>query len=307
LITDRERFVRVWTDVAPRLQRFLTARAVNPADIDDVIQETAERVLARDIAYRDADDLFTWCRTVAWRLAITLRRRRARIATTDEAADAVIAMAAADDVAMTVELRQELATVASVFPLLSEHDRAAIVSDAVAEDRREAVKLAVRRHRARVRLLALVDAAVAILVGVGRRLAQPARRTIALAGATAVPIVALVVLALPHLDTRRRPDQLPALAPSGSAPAHNDIRAAARRVDGPAPSANSAPARIRTAAGPSDRPPPVIDSPIHDPSGHRDGHVTVRPREDDDHFICSDALTGSKLCIDPPIASPFTR
>jgi len=299
VITDAQRFEAVWSDVSPRLRRFLATRCVNPADIDDVVQETAERVLARRVAYTSADNLFSWCCTVAWRLAITLHRRRARMAGPPEA-DVV----ASDDVAATVELRDELATVASVFPLLSVLDRAAITSTVEPSDRREAVKLAVRRHRARMRLMALVDAAVAIVVGLARRVLPNARRSVAVSAATALPILVIAALAFPSSGATRRDN-------GGLFDVRADVLgrmptgAAAPRLASAA--VTDAPARPHPSMAGVPTQPRAVATDIPDPTGHRDGHVTVRPRDETDHFICSDALTGSMVCVDPPTGLPLLR
>lgn len=68
----------VWPDVAARLTRVLRRRGVDAATAEDVVQETAVRVLRTGVPYADGDDLLRWASVVGWRLAVDTRRKDRR-------------------------------------------------------------------------------------------------------------------------------------------------------------------------------------------------------------------------------------
>src|SRR4051812_25846034 len=133
----------------------LRRRGVKHHDIDEIVQETAARVISTQVPFDDADDLFRWASVVSGRLAIDLRRRGARLSDDEvpERADAV-------DVAMAAEHRVVLSVVRDRLPDMSESDREVLLSnfhDGPAHPRRESVRIAVARHRARNRLRLLLE------------------------------------------------------------------------------------------------------------------------------------------------------
>src|SRR4051812_46097464 len=76
-VTDPDRFSALWPSLVPRLSGMLRRRGVGNGEIEDVIQETALRVLRAGPEFETADDLWPWVATVAGRLWID-RTRTAR-------------------------------------------------------------------------------------------------------------------------------------------------------------------------------------------------------------------------------------
>jgi hypothetical protein len=195
VITPPPDISAVWPEVFEAVVTTLRRRGVGLHAAEDATQEAGSRVLAHEIGFTDADDLRRWVQTVAWRLAIDESRRLARYD-----GDAPLEAASFQEVPAEVEHRLHLAATRKAWRTLSPADREAIVGSGGGDHdrcpaltRKEAVRLAVRRHRARARLLALVEGVAAIvLVGVRR-----ARRL-----STAVMIAAIVpisVLVLPFV------------------------------------------------------------------------------------------------------------
>jgi membrane-associated protease RseP (regulator of RpoE activity) len=108
----------------------------------------------------------------------------------------------APDTAVVVEHRLRLERALAVLATFSDADRAAVMDDDAPAVRREAVRLAVRRHRARARLRAAI-AGIAAILG---RAVRPRRVAVA---ATPVALVGALVLTLaPHV-TPAAPDAAP--------------------------------------------------------------------------------------------------
>lgn len=122
--------------------------------------------------FTSADDLLRWCRLVGRRLAVDAHRRTVR----STSVEAVPDQAGTVDVEAAALARVRADRVLTALHDLDPNDRAAIIDlrspDA---DRREQVRLAVRRHRARARLTAIVDGVAALLGWLLIR--RPARRT----------------------------------------------------------------------------------------------------------------------------------
>src|SRR5689334_1726402 len=78
-ILGSESFERAWADVGDRVFGLLRSRGIDRATSEDIVQETAARVLERVVPYESNDDLFRWAAVVAWRLAIDDARRRRRL------------------------------------------------------------------------------------------------------------------------------------------------------------------------------------------------------------------------------------
>ncbi|HEX7169115.1 MAG TPA: hypothetical protein VF230_19210 [Acidimicrobiales bacterium] len=139
------------------------------------------RALAREVPFTDAADLSRWVQCVAWRLAIDDHRKLALVhdETTPEPATTT-------EVVDEVEHRLRWDATRRAWPRLAAADREAILTDSEPATRKEAVRVAVRRHRARARLLAMVEAAMAALVFAW----QKGKRATPLAlAAAAVPFV----------------------------------------------------------------------------------------------------------------------
>jgi hypothetical protein len=185
----------VWPDVERRLRALLYKRGLDQPSADDVVQEVALRVIDNDVTYDSPGDLLRWAAPVACRLHVDLLRHRARHVYPEDATEP----AAGDDVAGQVADRLELQRALRGIARLRPADRAAIieaVAGPVPASRQEAVRLAVRRHRARHRLAVVLEHLAAAFGAL--RLALRNRRTVALA--TLVPVAAMPFLvAVPHV------------------------------------------------------------------------------------------------------------
>jgi DNA-directed RNA polymerase specialized sigma24 family protein len=301
----------VWPEVAARLQSMLRRRGVRHHDIDEIVQETATRVISGRVTYVDADDLFRWASVVGGRLAIDLRRRGARLSTEElpDRADTI-------DVATAAEHRVVLRAVRTRLPELSESDQAALLSsfdDEPATSRRESVRVAVARHRARRRLRILLDglAGSAILGWLRRnRLWSAPVEAISYA---AVPAAACVMITV--------------CAWSGAAPSNASAVASTARsapVAATYVAAAEAPtATLSTGAGHDTRPPPPPSAPpsapngpavngpyivVEDPTGEQT-RAGFRPGQASDPLWCVTApsLSGPETrCVDSPVPLPAT-
>jgi len=181
----------VWPEVRRRLLRLLQSRGVDSSTAEDIVQEVAVRLLARQVPYTSADDLMRWTTTVARNLAIDYWRSAAR-----EVPLPVYPAAAAQRVDEEVEYRLRLEAVEESWPRLSERDRRALkmaVAGETVPTRSEAVRWAVQRHAARARLAAMIDGLATALAWLWRR-AQRNRGTYGAAVLAATPIVALGLL-----------------------------------------------------------------------------------------------------------------
>jgi len=152
------------------LRRYLVRRGARPADADDLIQECALRVLAHEPTFDDAEDLARWCLPVVRNLHVDAHRRDLRHVVTEDVPEQVQLR---DVVQEHVLQRVELQSVLHAMHQLTPSDREAIVggvhADARPVDRREAVKLNVRRHRARQRLAAMIAALTGVFGSLCRR------------------------------------------------------------------------------------------------------------------------------------------
>ena len=189
VITPTPDISAVWPEVFETVVAVLRRRGIGLHSAEDATQEAGSRVLANGIGFVDADDLRRWVQTVAWRVAIDESRRLAR----SDGAGNVVDMASFQEVPAEVENRLRLAATSKAWRALSPADRKAILGEGdefATLSRKEAVRLNVRRHRARARLLALVEGVAAIVVVSYRRF----RRAPAVAVlATVLPIKALVL------------------------------------------------------------------------------------------------------------------
>jgi DNA-directed RNA polymerase specialized sigma24 family protein len=296
----------VWPEVAARLAAMLRRRGVRHHDIDEIVQETAARAISTRVPYEDADDLFRWASVVGGRLAIDLRRRGARLSD-DELPDRADPV----DVAMAAENRIVLGAVRSRLPELSARDQEVLLSsfrDEPTASRRESVRVAVARHRARNRLRLLLDGlAGTAIVGWIRRnrlWAAPVEAISYAATPTAAWLLITVgawsgVSSAPARDAASpsRPAALIASAPSVStAPVATTADAT------PGRSARSTP-QPSTVPGLAD-PYVVITRPDGDHT-----RVGVRDKEQTDHLWClTTSPTGApqETCVDSPVTLPPT-
>ncbi|MDQ1712873.1 MAG: hypothetical protein QOE45_2323 [Frankiaceae bacterium] len=299
-------FETVWPDVERRLRALLFRRGLDRASADDIVQEVALRALANHVTFASASDLLRWAGPVACNLHVDLVRHHARMLDAPQAED----HAADDDVPRQVAERIELQRAFRGIAALRPADREAIIEavtseQAVPRTRKEAVRLAVRRHRARSRLLVVLEQLAGWLGGwlAGTRVLRRGRR-VALAGAMLPAAVAIPIIVTWHAPP----------APSGARPARPAVAVPLTReatsvtfLTRPAPSAQRADATAARAARPrhaarpapavaaKPRPKPLrVDSPAG--IGAEAGRDDRGPRE---HVYCQKlgGLPVDEICV----------
>jgi DNA-directed RNA polymerase specialized sigma24 family protein len=190
-----------WPEVSRRVAAGLARRGVPAPDIADVVQETAARALASPPDVADADALARWAFTVATRISIDGHRRTSRVQLVPLDDDSPTG----GDVGTIVEGRIRWQKTMRALSLLSGNDRAALAASlwptAPTEadaSRRQAVRDAVRLHRARTRLTAMVarlGIVLGALWGALRRRVRPLH--LRLAAAVVVMLVLVLGVAQP--------------------------------------------------------------------------------------------------------------
>jgi hypothetical protein len=272
----------VWPDVSRRLQQALRARGLDQATVDDVIQETAARALARGVQFADADELFGWALVVARNYATDLQRR-SRFIADHEVPDRASPL----DLETLVEHRSRVRALRTAFSALRPGEQQALQTPIAASNRE-----AVRRHRARTHLRAILETLVAWLAWVlGRR---PRTRATA-AAAVAAPAVALIVaVTLQHHATSGVP---PAMSAPTSTAGFAD---ASVSVPAPAPVASGAQQGAATGSGtPAPARPPYLRVAVPGPD-HRPVGGELRPKQPGDHDSCLDTVVAGYQCLDLP-------
>jgi DNA-directed RNA polymerase specialized sigma24 family protein len=284
-------FESVWPDVEQRLRGLLFRRGLDRASADDIVQEVALRALAHNVTFASAKDLLRWAGPVACNLHIDLVRHRARLLE-----DVDPERAGTHDVYGEVADRMELQRAFRGIAALRPADREAIIDAVAAEPvvprtRKEAVRLAVRRHRARSRLIVLMEKLAAAVGGLlwlrrGKRAAVVA----AFAPVAVLPIVA--TWQLPgHAETRTETELVAPVArststvPAAARPRATDVRPVAP------------PERTRTVrpsgTAPAPRPHPTVG--VDGPGG-----IGVRAhsedRKPDDKTLCANVPVIGVIC-----------
>jgi hypothetical protein len=164
---------------------------VQVADVDDIVQEVAIRALREQ--FDTPDHMVRWCCRVAINLHIDSTRRVRRISS-----EPLVEHVAPHNVPETVERRLALDAVLAQMAGLSKDDQALLLQLPPTDSRKEAVRLAVRRHRLRARLAALVEGVLAGVPGLRRILhseSLPVRVAV-----VAVPVIAVLTV-LPFVAT----------------------------------------------------------------------------------------------------------
>ncbi|HVF03754.1 MAG TPA: sigma-70 family RNA polymerase sigma factor [Frankiaceae bacterium] len=293
-------FETVWPDVERRLRALLYRRGLDQASAEDVVQEVALRALSGGVTFTSAKDLLRWAAPVACNLHVDLLRQRAWLEHEVDA-DRPCSSDVARQVADRLELQRALRGLAALRPA----DRAAIM-DAVRDDhaeprtRKEAVRLAVRRHRARSRLVLAMEQLAAWVVG-WRWLRQPS--------AVATAAVLVPAAAFPLLFTTPAPSSAPptSRAPAASEPAVRPPAARDARAVGPAaagttatgtgraPSGRAGAARATAAPEPAaPTQPPLVD--LHTADGKGAKVHTDDRREGDKHVCITDLPVVGAIC-----------
>jgi len=201
----------VWASARPRVAATLARRGAQPADADDVVQEVAVRALARDRQFRSEEHFVRWCCRVAINLRIDAVRQDRRLGP-PLAADAP----GVHDTARDAEHRMALDRLATIIAELSPDDRRLLFDTTPADSRREAVRLAVRRHRLRARLASMVEglaAAFGAIRRLPRNMSTPAKLAVA-----AMPIVVAGLAIAPLLAPQAAAPAAGADGPSRSVP-----------------------------------------------------------------------------------------
>ena len=287
-----------WAVARPRVRAAVAARGAQPADADDVVQEVAVRALASDRQFRSEEHFVRWCCRVAINLRIDAVRRARRIAPPLDADAPGIA-----DTARDAERRMALDRLATVINELAPEEQRLLFEATPTDSRRDAVRLAVRRHRLRARLAAMVDGlagAFAFVRHVSRRTPASARLSVA-----AVPVVVVGMAIAPLLLPQGgAPPQVPkgptrtvpvalegAAAPSAGRPSP----ALEARRSNPAP--NAAPLETRViAVPPSPQSIVEIRGPAH--------AVVARQDRPEDHItVCT--VGAVHVCVDSPRPAPL--
>ncbi len=310
----------VWPEVAGRLVALLRRRGVDRETSEDIVQEVATRALVHGVRFDDAADLSRWAATVARNLAVDHARAQRRfIEEPPEERPATV------ELASLVEHRIALAAVREELGRFAAHERAAVLSQLSgpsAGNRRDDVRLAVQRHRARARLKQLLKGLVGVLGGLwgGRRLARGGSNGAGLSAA-ALPVAAVLtvlgVVLLPRPDAPPSPPgTLVPAAQSPSGKSDPDTSLAPR-----APAAGGAGHDMAHPALPSSLPPALPAAPRRVGSGdpyaplYREVRadapavqfmaLRVEPKKEDDPIACVDGTLkpeGTCLHKDEPSA-----
>jgi DNA-directed RNA polymerase specialized sigma24 family protein len=201
---NAETFEQWWPEVHSRVETALRRRGAAQDQAVDAVQEAGARAWAARPEVGSVDELSRWAFTVAWRVHLDERRRDRSDLAAEVRPESTWACA---DVADRVLGRFDLRRAARAMNLLSQSDRAVLLDQLSqsdpACDRRTAVRVAVRRHRARVRLATAMTKLGAWVAG----LRWAKRRWVALLAAPATTIALVLPMAvLPHGSWMGSPD-----------------------------------------------------------------------------------------------------
>lgn len=291
-MSDAPTFEEVWPEVSRRVAAFLRSRGFTGDLCDEAVQEAAARFVERDVPYDDADDLFRWVSTVAYRAALDDRRRSRRLGA------GVPDRAAPCDLVGEVVDRLYLRAVQQAVAQLSPSERFALFDRGVPISRNEAVRLATRRYRARLRLKQLTERALGVFGPLLRWLRDRALPALLPGCAALVLPLAIAIGGDGEDGDRRSPRRGSAAAVSvdgaGSGPAQrlllppfqSPVQKARGVADGEPPR-----------SGADLLPPVLIAVPI---PGAGDATVEGRPMEPDDSLVCTGPHLSliEKTCVD---------
>lgn len=208
----------MWPEVRTRLHRSLRRTGAGADAVEEALAETATRALSRRLPVASPDDFCRWAFVVARNLLVEATRSGERVVSVPEFPERDDGY----DVGEHVASRQHLQATVHAFVGLSDADQEAIrsaIAPSFASGRGvlEATREAVRRHRARARLRAVVGAPAALWIRM-RPLpwpTSPAGR-MAAAGALTAPLllVTTTMFLFPPSGEPARADVLvPAAAP----------------------------------------------------------------------------------------------
>ncbi len=294
------RLAEIWPTVRLRLIRRLAVVGVDRDPAEDIAQEVALRALACGLAYSDEEDFCRWAFTVARNLHIDNTRLRAKVTTVVELPDKPDGR----DITVEVEQRMRLSRTFEAMATMRESDRRAIVDGLTTSGRTSrtvAVRLAVRRHRARARLLRLVEG----VTGIWAWVRYPARPELtaqfAAAATAAVVAVPAVVVGAGAVGGAMR--EWPAAAVATPRPFVLRDVAGPVSVAPPVPAPMAAPGLVRSSPRPDepDRPePPESPRPTPPPI-----EISPSPRGPDSCVFNSGELPEPvPTCWNPPGPGP---
>jgi hypothetical protein len=268
-----------WPAAHAQLSAVLRSRGVQATDVDDVAQEVALRALSDCRDFESDDHFVAWCCRVAVNLHIDSTRRQRRLspeppADTDDG----------QDTAATAQRRMALGVLADRIGELSDDDRRLLFDLEPTGSRRDAVRLAVRRHRLRARLAALVEGMVAGLAWVRRlrfprEVSTPVKLSLAVA-----PLVAAGLMLGPFATNGASPSApgtvpstqprvltratLPGVAPTGVGAPRTTVVTATPRPAGRAAASTVGAASSKVIVGAKPAGVPVqVSKDEHPPSG----------------------------------------
>jgi hypothetical protein len=285
VLTEESRvFDGIWPTVFTRGVKALQRRGVGQAAAEDAVQEAGARAIAQNVPFQDADDLLRWIHTVSWRVVLDARKRDQRLVYE------VPEEGSGEDVGRAVEQRLRLQLLRVVLGGLTPDERAALTADGRGTDRRTSTRLAVRRHRVRVKLIAMLDGAAALVALLRHAVSPPRTRRVATVAAPA--LIAMSVLTTASL-----------LVQQGTPTPHIqnvDGAATQARVSIPIAPPQVTSTRGRTATDPA-APPRLQRVRVDYERPDGDGQVTIRPKQPADHFVCLDLNQMPTRCADLPI------
>lgn len=287
-----------WPDVAGRVVRRLRAHGVERMNAEDLASEAVTRALANDVTFESPEHFFNWTMLVAKNLYYDQRRAESRAPALCTIED--VDVASGHDTPTVVEHRIRLERVLDVLGRMSADDRHAVLSDSTPANRKDAVRLNVRRHRARARLRAAL-AGLAGLLGL-RRVRGPAAALVPVAFVSVLAMIGLPFVGGDHgfvprppeavrLDAARPPVVRVSLAPRAARrPAQRPVRAGTGGAGGAAHQAAGAP------------PAPKQHGVAKVGAGPVQSTTRVRDNGVDEHLVCVDDVpTMGRVCAGRPI------
>jgi hypothetical protein len=284
---------RLWPEASERLIGALRAQGIDAAVAEDAVSEAVTRALSRGLPVADVEDFCRWGFVVARNIAVDAIRRSQRVTPLDtmpEAADQY-------DMVGHAEVRERWRQTAHAMTLLTPSDRAALLAtlddEPTPTNRREAVRHAVRRHRARDRLRRVLAQPIGILAWLKRPRTPWAGWVAAydrMSVAVVVPLFATLgsLLPAPHAHGAQvSPD-------AGLGASAQALALPASPPPSPVRAAAPAPARaVAVQAAPRPSPPP---GPALAPTRGSGFEFAASPSYDTDHTVFATASERSTSC-----------
>lgn len=293
-LTDR--FAAAWPDVEAPLRRYLRSLGISGDNCDDLVQETAARVLRGRMVFADTADLRRYCFRIARNLRVDESRRQARYST-DSDLSAMASTAHADEL-VRVEDRHLLRTVAEYFRHLTPVQQEALLASSEGLTSAERNRLAVARFRARTRLAKMVGPLAGVISAVAVRIRQftrSAARPVALAPLALVGALAFSAAVISGGGAIRETVRSPSLDDSLlTSPIHGGPSSAARNLVTAAQVGTLKIGRAgRTGPGPS-----LVDVTAPAKTYLR---VGLRPKHGHEPLVCTQGVLNPKpICVALP-------